>query len=150
MAEVWETTNFDCLKFVNVSDQETKNEIKSKWIEIREADQRQIEWLFSRNIFPKKNELKDLVNVICDRDLLVGNTSKCNQEKIEGGNGMTAAVNLTTETNRTLTDRNACLHKNSNLRSSLNFPKVSYATILKQPIWTVRPMSASVYPPLLT
>ena len=85
MAEVWETTNFDCLKFVNVSDQETKNEIKSKWIEIREADQRQIEWLFKRNIFPKKNELKDLVNVMCDHDLLVGNTSKCNQEKIEVG-----------------------------------------------------------------
>ena len=62
---------------------------------------------------------------------------------------MTAAVNLTTETNRTLTDQNACLHKNSNLRSSLNFPKVSYATILKQPTWTVWPMSASVYPPLL-
>ena len=29
---------------------------------------------------------------MCDRDLLVGNTSKCNQEKIEGGNGMTALL----------------------------------------------------------
>ena len=44
-------------------------------------------------------------------------------------------------------DQKTCLNKNSNLRNSLNFPKVSYATILKQPIRTVIPTSAPVYVP---
>ena len=48
---------------------------------------------------------------------------------------------------KTLIDQKTCLDKNSNLRNSLNFPKVSYATILKQPIRTVRPTSAPVYVP---
>ena len=67
--------------------------------------------------------------------------------KIKDDNGKNAAVNLTTEANRTLIDQKTCLDKNCNLRNSLNFPKVSYATILKQPIRTVRPMSALVYVP---
>ena len=71
--------------------------------------------------------------------------SKCKEEKIKGENGKNAAVNLTTEVNRTLADQKACLDKNFNLRNSLNFPKVSYATIWKQPIRTVRPKSAHVY-----
>ena len=96
-------------------------------------------------IFPKMNELKDSVNEISDRDLAVGNTPKCKKEKIKGENGKNTAVNLTTEANRTLTDQKACLDKNSNLINLLNFPKVSYATILKQPIRTARPTSAHVY-----
>ena len=44
-----------------------------------------------------------------------------------------------------MTDQIAYLDKNSNLRNSLNFPKVSYATILKQPIRTVRPACTPVY-----
>ena len=98
-------------------------------------------------VFPKKNESKDLVTVIGDRDLAVGNTSECEEEKIKGENGKNAAINLITEANRTLIDQRTCLDKNSNLRNSLNFPKVSYTTILKQPIRTVRPTSAPVYGP---
>ena len=78
----------------------------------------------------------------------MGNTPKCGEEKVKGGNGKNVPINLTTEANRTLTDQKACLNKNSNLRNSLNFPKVSYATISKQPIRTVRPTSAPVYVPL--
>ena len=77
----------------------------------------------------------------------MGNTSKCDEEKLKGENGKNAAVNLRTERNRSLTDQKACLDKNSNLRNSLNFPKVSFVTILKQPIRTVRPTSAPVYVP---
>ena len=77
----------------------------------------------------------------------MGNTSKCDEEKLKGENGKNAAVNLRTERNRSLTDQKACLDKNSNLRNSLNFPEVSFATILKQPIRTVRPTSAPVYVP---
>ena len=77
----------------------------------------------------------------------MGNTSKCDEEKLKGENGKNADVNLRTERNRSLTDQKACLDKNSNLRNSLNFPKVSFATILKQPIRTVRPTSAPVYVP---
>ena len=51
--------------------------------------------------------------------------------KSKGENGENIAVNLTTETNRTLIGQEACLDKNFNLRNSLNFLKVSYATILK-------------------
>ena len=69
---------------------------------------------------------------------------KCKEEKIKDGNGKNAAVNLTTEANRTLIDHRVCFDENSNLRNSLSFPKVSYATILKQPIRTVRPRSAPV------
>ena len=98
-------------------------------------------------VFRKRNKSKDLVNEIGDRDLAVGNTPKCEEEKIKGENCKNVAVNLTTEANRTLTDQKACLDKNSNLRNSLNFPKVSYATILKQPIRAVRPTSTPVYVP---
>ena len=98
-------------------------------------------------VFPKKNESKDLVNETGDHDLAVGNKPKCEEEKINGENGKNAAINLTTEANRTLTDQKACLYKNFNLRNSLNFPKVSHVTILKQPIRTVRPTSAPVYVP---
>ena len=77
----------------------------------------------------------------------MGNTSKCDEEKLKGENGKNADVNLRTERNRSLIDQKACLDKNSNLRNSLNFPKVSFATILKQPIRTVRPTSAPVYVP---
>ena len=77
----------------------------------------------------------------------MGNTPKYKEEKIKVESGKNAAVNLTTEANRTLTDQKACLDKNSNLRNSLNFHKVSYVTILKQSIRTVRPTSAPVYVP---
>ena len=96
-------------------------------------------------VFLKNNESKGLVNIIGDRDLPVGNKSKCEDEKIKGENGKNAAVNLRTQANRPLIDRKAYLDKNSNLRNSLVFPKVFYATILKQPIRTVRPTSALVY-----
>ena len=89
-------------------------------------------------VCPKKNESKDLVNETGNCDLAVGNMSKCEEEKIgekgdndKGENDKNVAVNLSTEVNRTLTDQKTCLDKNSNLRNSLNFPKVSYATILK-------------------
>ena len=75
-------------------------------------------------VFPKTNESKDLVKVIGDHDLAVGNTSECEEEKIKVENGTNAAVNLRTEANRTLIDQKTCLDKNSNLRNSLNFPKV--------------------------
>ena len=77
----------------------------------------------------------------------MSNTSECEEEKTKGENGKNAAVNLTTEAKRTLIDQKTCLDKNSNLRNSLKFPKVSYATILKQPIRTVRPTSAPAYAP---
>ena len=54
----------------------------------------------------------------------MGNTSECEEEKFKVENGTNAAVNLTTEANRTLIDQKTCLDKNSNLRNSLNFPKV--------------------------
>ena len=85
-------------------------------------------------VCPKKNESKDLVNGTGNCDLAVGSISKCGEEKIKGENGKNVAVNLTIKVTRTLTDQKTCLDKNSNLRSPLNFPKVSYATILKQPI----------------
>ena len=65
----------------------------------------------------------------------MGNTSECEEEKIKGENEENAAVNLTTEANRTSVDQKTCLNKNS------------YATILKQPIRIVRPTSAPVYVP---
>ena len=74
-------------------------------------------------VFPKTNESKNLVKVIGDHDLAVGNTSECEEEKIKVEYG-TNAVNLITEANRTLIDQKTCLDKNSNLRNSLNFPKV--------------------------
>ena len=46
-----------------------------------------------------------------------------------------------------MTDQKAYLDKNPNLRNSLNFPQVSYATILKQTIRRVRPTSVPVYVP---
>ena len=64
-------------------------------------------------VFRKRNKSKDLVNEIGDRDLAVGNTPKCEEEKIKGDNGQNAAVNVTTEANRTLTDQKAYLDKNS-------------------------------------
>ena len=41
------------------------------------------------------------------------NKPKCEKEKIKGGNGKNAVVNLTTEANRTLIDQKVCLDKNS-------------------------------------
>ena len=92
----------------------------------------------------KKNESKDLINETSNRDLAVENMKQCEEEKIKGKNGKNVAVNLTTEVNRTLTGQKACLDKNS---ISFNFPKVSYTTILKEPIRTVRPISAPIYVP---
>ena len=51
-----------------------------------------------------------------DRELAVGNTSKCEEEKITGENGKNAAINLTRESHK------SCLDKKSNLINSLNFP----------------------------
>ena len=51
-----------------------------------------------------------------DRELAVGNTSKCEEEKIKGENGKKAAINLTRESHK------SCLDKKSNLINSLNFP----------------------------
>ena len=137
--------SFDCLKFVNVSDRDRRSKKQR-------ANQLKLERLINDDLIdnlvetvcPKKNESKDLVNESGNCDLVVGNMSKCEEEKIKGENGKNVADNLTTEVNRTLTDQKTCLDKNSNLRNSLNFPKVSYATILKQPIKTVRPASAHV------
>ena len=58
---------------------------------------------------------KNLFIITGDRDLAVGNTSKCKEEKTKGENGKNAAVN--------------------------------YATILKQPIRTVKPKSDPLYVP---
>ena len=60
-------------------------------------------------IFPKKN----WVNVTSDRNRAVNNASKGREEKTKGENGSNAAVNLTTETNRTFIDQKAGLEKNS-------------------------------------
>lgn len=54
------------------------------------------------------------------------------------------------DTNRTLTDHEACLEKKSSKtqsRSSLNSPKLTYATILKQPFRTVRLTNAPAFVP---
>ena len=91
--------------------------------------------------------MKNLVNVTGDRDLAVDNTSKCEEEKTKSENGKNAALSLTPEANRTLIDQKTSSDKNSNLRNSLNFPNVSYATILKQPIRTIRPTSVPAYVP---
>ena len=61
-----------------------------------------------------------------DRELAVGNTSKCEEEKIKGENGKKAAINLTRESHK------SCLDKKSNLINSLNFPKFFYSIILKE------------------
>ena len=125
----------DRLKFVNVSDRDRRskkqraNELKLERLINDELIANVVE-----TICPKKNESKDLVNETGNCDLAVGSMSKYEEEKVKGENGKNVAVNLTTEVNRTLTDQKTCLDKNSNLRSPLNFPKVSYATILKQPI----------------
>lgn len=53
----------------------------------------------------KWNESKKLVNLtMCDRDLVVCNTSKCEEEKTKEENSKNADVNLTTEANRTVID----------------------------------------------
>ena len=138
--------SFDRLKFMNVSDRERRrkkqraNEVKLERLISDELIDNLVE-----TVFRKKKESKDLVNEIGGRDLAVGNTPKCEEEKIKGENCKNVAVNLTTEANRTLTDQKACLVKNSNLRNSLNFPRVSYAIIFKKPIRTVRPTSARKY-----
>ena len=36
-----------------------------------------------KTVFPKKNESRDLANVIGDHDLTVGNTSVCEEEKLK-------------------------------------------------------------------
>lgn len=60
-----------------------------------------IETVFSNNK-KKKHELKNLVNVLADHDLAVSKLSKCMEVKTKGENGKNAAINLTTEVNRTL------------------------------------------------
>ena len=104
------------------------------------------QWInkLAETVFAENNELKDSVNKIGDRDRAVSNTLKCEEEKFKGDNCKNAAVNLTTETNRILTDQKACLDKNSNLRDLLNFPMVTYAAISKQAISTVKHTSAPV------
>ena len=140
--------SFDRLKFVNLSDRERRskkqraNELKLK----RLMNDESIHNLVA-TAFTKMNESKNLVNETYDRDLAVGDTPRCKEEKVKGENGKNTAVNLTTEANRTLTYQKACLDKNSHFRKSLNFPKVSYATILKQLIRTVGPTSAIVFVP---
>ena len=140
--------SFDFLKFVNLSDRERRskkqraNELELK----RLMNDESIDNLVA-TVFTKMNELKNLVNETCDRDMAVGDTPKYEEEKVKGENGKNTAVNLTTEANRTLTYQKACLDKNSNFRNSLNFPKFSYATILKQLIRTVGPTSAIVFVP---
>ena len=105
--------SLNLLKFVNVSDRERRSKKQR-------ANELKLERLINDesidNLVEKKNESKDLVNKIGDHDPVVGNTPKCEEEKIKGENGKNAAVNLTTEANRTLTDQQACLNKNSNLK----------------------------------
>ena len=140
--------SFDRLKFVNLSDRErrSKKQRANEWKLKRLMNDESIHNLVA-SAFTKMNESKNLVNETYDRDLAVGDTPKCKEEKNKGENGKNTAVNLTTEANRTLTYQKACLDKNSNFRKSLNFPKVSYATILKQLIRTVGPTSAIVFVP---
>ena len=78
-------------------------------------------------VFPKKNKWKDLVNAMDDRELAVGNTSKCREEKTKGEKGKNAAVNLTTENQK---EQKGCVDMKRNLRNLLNFPKIFYPTIL--------------------
>ena len=77
-----------------------------------------------------------------DRELAVGNTSKCEEEKIKGENGKKAAINLTRESHK------SCLDKKSNLINSLNFPMLFYSIILKKLIRAVRATRFPVYVPL--
>ena len=107
--------SFDHLKFVNVSDRDRRRK-KQRENELR------LERLINGDLIdnlvetvcPKKNELKDLVNETGNSDLVVGNMSKCEKEKIKGENSKNVADNLTTEVNRTLTDQKTCLDKKSN------------------------------------
>ena len=78
-------------------------------------------------VFPEKNKWKDLVNATGDRELAVGNTTKCREEKTKDGKGKNAAVNLTTENQK---KQKACVDMKSNLRNLLNFPKIFYPTVL--------------------
>ena len=95
---------------MNVSDRERRsnkqraNEFKLERLINDESIDNLVE-----TVFPKKNYSKDLVTEIGNRDLALGNTAKCLEEKIKGDNGKNAAVNLRTEANRTLTDQKACL-----------------------------------------
>ena len=68
--------NSDRLKFVNESDRERRskkqraNELKLERLINDKSNDNLVE-----NVFPKKNESKDLVNIIGDHDLAVSNTS---------------------------------------------------------------------------
>ena len=90
--------SFDRLKFVNLSDQDRQRKKKR-------ANKLELEGLindgsnvkFLETIFPKKNESKNLFNVTCDRDLVMCNTSKYEEEKTKSENGKNSDINLTTK-----------------------------------------------------
>lgn len=69
---------------------------------------------------------------MCGRDLAVCNTSKCEGKKLKMG---------------MLFNHRPSLNKNSKSRNSLNFQKVSFATILKLPFQTIGPTSDRVCVP---
>ena len=117
----------DRLKFVNVSHRDRRNKKqRANELKLERLIDEELIANVVETICPKKNESKDLVNETGNCDLAVGGMSKYEEEKVKGENGKNVAVNLTTEVNRTLTDQKTCLDKNSNLRSPLNFPKVSF------------------------
>ena len=86
------------------SKKQRANELKLERLINGESNNNWIE-----TIFPKKN----WVNVTSDRNLAVNNASKDGEEKTKGETGNNAAINLTTETNRTFIDQKAGLEKNS-------------------------------------
>lgn len=69
---------------------------------------------------------------MCGRDLAVCNTSKCEGNKLKMG---------------MLFNYRPSLNKNSKSRNSLNFQKVSFATVLKLPFQTIGPTSDRVCVP---
>ena len=92
--------NFDRLKFVNVSDRERQSKKqRANGLKLERLINDELNDNLVEAVFPKENESKDLVNVMGDRELAVGNTSKCEEEKIKGENGKNAPLNLTTEAN---------------------------------------------------
>lgn len=67
----------------------------------------------------KWNESKNLVNLtMCDRDLAVCNTSKCEEEKTKEEISKNGDVNLTTEANIKLIDQRVLSDKSPKLRNS--------------------------------
>lgn len=97
--------SFDCLRFVTISDRERQrrkeraNELKLEVLIRDRSNDKFLETVL------KWNESKNLVNLtMCDRDLVVCNTSKCEEEKTKEENSKNVDVNLTTEANRTVID----------------------------------------------